>query len=168
MASPTQWTWLWTNSGSWWWTGKPGLMQSMGWQRVRHDLATEQEDIRTSSWRVNQIQEKMKPKLCCLDSKFPGRFAVPFVFGVEMLAALARSPPGRSRLKEKILCHSRWQLLYWRQLWAQGDRDDYRPWKREKQCNLKTAEWRSLLGLRVWTAYHSCNPWLVWQGVDAQ
>ena len=86
MSSPTQWTWVWANSGSWWWTGKPGLMQSMGLQRVRHDLATQQEDIRTSSWRVNQIQEKMKPKLCWLDSKFPGRSAVSFVFGVEMLA----------------------------------------------------------------------------------
>ena len=41
MASPTQWTWVWVNSGSWWWTGKPGVLQSMGSQRVRHDWATE-------------------------------------------------------------------------------------------------------------------------------
>ena len=34
MASPTQWTWLWVNSGSWWWTGRPGVLQSMGLQRV--------------------------------------------------------------------------------------------------------------------------------------
>ena len=34
MASPTQWTWIWVNSGSWWWTGKPGMLQSMGLQRV--------------------------------------------------------------------------------------------------------------------------------------
>ena len=40
-ASPTQWTWVWVNSGSWWWTGRPGLLQSMGSQRVRHDWATE-------------------------------------------------------------------------------------------------------------------------------
>ena len=32
MASPTQWTWVWVNSGSWWWTGKPGVLQSMGLQ----------------------------------------------------------------------------------------------------------------------------------------
>ena len=37
MASPTQWTWVWVNSGSWWWTGRPGMLQSMGLQRVRHD-----------------------------------------------------------------------------------------------------------------------------------
>ena len=42
MASPTQWTWGWTNSGRWR-TGKPGMLQSMGSQRVRHDLATEQQ-----------------------------------------------------------------------------------------------------------------------------
>ena len=39
MASPTQWTWVWASAGSWWWTGKPGLLQSMGSQRVRHDWA---------------------------------------------------------------------------------------------------------------------------------
>ena len=37
MASPTQWTWVWASSGSWWWTGKPGVLQSMGLQTVRHD-----------------------------------------------------------------------------------------------------------------------------------
>ena len=41
MASLTQWTWVWVNSGSWWWTGKPDMLQSMGLQRVRHDWATE-------------------------------------------------------------------------------------------------------------------------------
>ena len=35
MASPSRWTWVWTSSGSWWWTGKPGVLQSMGSQRVR-------------------------------------------------------------------------------------------------------------------------------------
>ena len=37
MASPTQWTWVCINSRSWWWTGRPGVLQSMGSQRVRHD-----------------------------------------------------------------------------------------------------------------------------------
>ena len=41
MASPTQWTWVWVSSGSWWWTGKPGVLRFMGSQRVRHDWATE-------------------------------------------------------------------------------------------------------------------------------
>ena len=41
MASPTWWTWIWVSSGSWWWTEKPGMLQSMGSQRVGHDWATE-------------------------------------------------------------------------------------------------------------------------------
>ena len=41
MASPTQWTWIWVNSRSWWWTGRPGVLQFMGSQRVRHDWVTE-------------------------------------------------------------------------------------------------------------------------------
>ena len=41
MASPTQWSWVWVNSGSWWWTGRPGVLQSMGSQGVGHDWATE-------------------------------------------------------------------------------------------------------------------------------
>ena len=44
-ASPTQWTWVWVNSGSWWWTGRPGMLQSMGSQRVGHDWATELNSI---------------------------------------------------------------------------------------------------------------------------
>ena len=41
MAPPTQWTQVWVNSGSWWWTGRPGVLQSVVSQRVRHDWATE-------------------------------------------------------------------------------------------------------------------------------
>ena len=41
MASPTQWTWVWINSRSRWWTGWPGVLQSMGSQRIGHDWVTE-------------------------------------------------------------------------------------------------------------------------------
>ena len=41
MASPTQWTWVWVNSGSWWWTGRPGVLRFMDLQRVGHDWMTE-------------------------------------------------------------------------------------------------------------------------------
>ena len=40
MASPTRWTWIWVNSRSWWWTGRPDVLQFMGSQRVGHDWAT--------------------------------------------------------------------------------------------------------------------------------
>ena len=41
MSSPILWTGIWVSSGSWWWTGKPGLLQSMGSERVWHNWATE-------------------------------------------------------------------------------------------------------------------------------
>ena len=47
MASPTWWTWVCVGSRSWWWTGKPGMLQSMGSQRVGHDWATE---LNCSQW----------------------------------------------------------------------------------------------------------------------
>jgi len=51
IASLTQWTWVWVNSGSWWWTGRPGVLQSMELQRVGHDWATE------LNWRENFMQK---------------------------------------------------------------------------------------------------------------
>ena len=51
MASPTGWTLVWVSSGSWWWTGKPGMLQSMGSQRVGHDWATE------LNWKTNKARE---------------------------------------------------------------------------------------------------------------
>ena len=49
MASPIQWTWVWANSQSWWWTGKPGMLQSMGLQRVGHNWMTE------LNWEIGQV-----------------------------------------------------------------------------------------------------------------
>ena len=55
MASLTQWTWVWASSRSWWWTGKPGRLQSMGSQRVRHDWETE---LNWRSWRWSPHERK--------------------------------------------------------------------------------------------------------------
>ena len=41
MASPTRWTWVWASSRSWWWTGRPGMRQSVGSQRAGHNWAAE-------------------------------------------------------------------------------------------------------------------------------
>ena len=41
IAPPTQWTWVWVDSGSWCWTGMPGMLRFMGSQRVGHDWVTE-------------------------------------------------------------------------------------------------------------------------------
>ena len=43
MASPMQWTWTWANFRRWWGTGRPGILQSMGLQRVRHDWVSKQQ-----------------------------------------------------------------------------------------------------------------------------
>ena len=54
MASLTQWTWVWVNSRSWWWTGRPGLLQLMGSQNVRQDWVTELTDwTNWTNWLTN-------------------------------------------------------------------------------------------------------------------
>ena len=59
MASPTQWTWVWASSGSWCWTGKPGVLQSMGSQRGRHDWETELNwMIILEFWSISQVGSK--------------------------------------------------------------------------------------------------------------
>ena len=52
MASPTRWTWVWVNSGRWWWTGRPGVLWFMGSQRVGHDWVTE------LNWTILTYPEK--------------------------------------------------------------------------------------------------------------
>ena len=60
MASPTQWTWVWVNSGSWWWTGRPGMLRFMGSQRVRHDWVTELNWTERCLWSAREgFQEEM-------------------------------------------------------------------------------------------------------------
>ena len=46
--------WVWVNSGSWWWTGRPGVLQFMGLQRVRHDWATEL-NWTELNWKFSEI-----------------------------------------------------------------------------------------------------------------
>ena len=50
MASLTQWTWVWASSRSWWWTGKPGVLQSMESQRFRHNWVTELTELLSHVW----------------------------------------------------------------------------------------------------------------------
>ena len=58
MALPTQWTWIWANSRRQWRTGKPGMLQSMGSQRIRHDLVTEQQQNHFYMWNLNYGRNK--------------------------------------------------------------------------------------------------------------
>ena len=53
MASLTQWTWVWVSSRSWWWTGNPGMLQSMGPKRVGHNWATELNFVKMESYAMS-------------------------------------------------------------------------------------------------------------------
>ena len=66
IASPTQWTWVWASSGSWWCTGKPGVLQSMGSQTVRHDWVTELNQCRGHrfdpwSEKIPHVEKQLSP-----------------------------------------------------------------------------------------------------------
>ena len=63
MASPTQWTWVWSISRRWWKTGKPGLLQSMGLQRVGQNWATEQQQ---TQWVQDSDPWSYRLTSCCL------------------------------------------------------------------------------------------------------
>ena len=64
-------TWVWASSKSWWWTGKPGVLQSMGSQRVGHDWATELTDTIFIYWRVNTIKTSVLQKLSSRFNEIP-------------------------------------------------------------------------------------------------
>ena len=84
MASPTRWTWVWVNSGRWWWTGMPGVLQFMGsqrvgttewlnWTEVTGDVST-----RASFWtiyRQRRAKLKEKQKRCSKDSHLCSRWS---------------------------------------------------------------------------------------------
>ena len=61
MALLTQWTWVWINSRSWWWTGRPGVLRFMGSQRVGHNWATE------LNWGIEPFNWKLKEKQAVQD-----------------------------------------------------------------------------------------------------
>ena len=61
MASLTQWAWVWVNSGSLWWTGRPGVLRFMGSQRVGHDWVTE------LNWTDNLLISDVFYILCLLE-----------------------------------------------------------------------------------------------------
>ena len=65
MASLTWWTWVWVSSGSWWWTGKPGVLQCMESQRIWHEWVTElsltEQVVMREIWRpAKKKKEKEK------------------------------------------------------------------------------------------------------------
>ena len=63
MASPIWWTWVWANSRSWWWTRRPGVLQSMGSQRVGHNWATELNWVNEDP--TNPVQRETREPSSC-------------------------------------------------------------------------------------------------------
>ena len=61
MASPTQWRWVWVDSGSWWWTGRPGVLWSMGSRRVKTWLSDWTELHRTVQTKAITFHGKRLP-----------------------------------------------------------------------------------------------------------
>ena len=61
MASLTRWAWVWVNSGSWWWTGRPGVLRLTGSQRVGHDWATELNWTETRTKKMGKRQRNLWP-----------------------------------------------------------------------------------------------------------
>ena len=126
MTSPTLWTWVSLNSRSWWWTGRPGMLQYMGSQRVRHDWATE------LNWTdVDCIYQKLqygifdvvniyaaaaKSLQSCLtlcdpiDGSPPGS-AIPGIFQARTLEWVAISFSNAWKWKVKVKLLSRVRLL---------------------------------------------------------
>ena len=94
MASPTRWTWVWVNSGSWWWTGRPGVLRFMGSRRVGHDWAT------GLNWN---------PRLCSLGSRL--KFRVQYT-GCLLRSVLGISICGRKRKESGVGRGKSWLITY--------------------------------------------------------
>ena len=62
MTPPMQWTWTWANFGSWWGVERPGVLQSMGSQRVRHNRATEQQNRILYKFFKFLVEKKMEQR----------------------------------------------------------------------------------------------------------
>ena len=63
MASLTRWTWVWASSGSWWWTGKPGVLQSMGSQRAGRDWDWTELNLATTTTTTSTLANETKSQV---------------------------------------------------------------------------------------------------------
>ena len=72
-----RWMWVWVNCGSWWWTGRPGVLRFMGSQRVRHDWTTELTELSDTksklvlltAWQANKLKDKLRQGIMALFGK---------------------------------------------------------------------------------------------------
>ena len=102
MASSTQWTWVWVDPRSWWWTGRPGVVQFMGLQRVGHDWATE------LSWTDHPFPCNTHTLPTFLWGDFPTKSHLhsPWLFQVHRLLNMRPFLSGTPGTTEANLCSS--------------------------------------------------------------
>ena len=104
MASPSQWTWVWVNSGSWWWTGRPGMLWSMGSQKVGHDWVTE------LKWALSQLFLYAKLSFLNTHSTF-------FSFMYLLLHSSKCFLYGRYLIDIEIAKRMNWHVIYNEEVW---------------------------------------------------
>ena len=93
MASPTRWTWVWVNSGSWWWTGMPGVLQFIGSQRAGHDWDTE------LNW--TELRRTFVGKVMSLLLNMLSRLVITFLSrSKHLLISWLQSPSAAIKLKD--------------------------------------------------------------------
>ena len=126
MALLTRWTWVWVNSGSWWWTGRPGVLRFMGSQRVRHDWVTELKEesekpdlklniqktkimasIPTTSWQIDGEAMETVTGLIFLGSKITADGDCSHEIKRHLLLGRKAMTNLNSMLKIRLLCQQR-------------------------------------------------------------
>ena len=105
MASLTQWTWVWVNSGHWWWTGRPGVLRFMGSQRVRHDWATGLNWTELSAKCIHLGEKKVLDSDAC---KW------------HMLTVAAAGASGGGTQARVRDCPLLSKLMWWAHCWSRG------------------------------------------------
>ena len=106
MASLTLWTWVWQSSRSWWWTGKPCMLQSVGSQRVGHDWVTEPNWIELTAAAAAKLLHSC-PTLCDPIDGSPPSPAVPGILQARTLEWVAISSSNAWKWKVKVKSLSR-------------------------------------------------------------
>ena len=116
MESPTQCIWVWVNSGSWWWTGRPGVLQSMGLQRVGHDWMTELNWSQISRFSPASQCQVLVPGPDYVRLRTWREFRIDMRRWDTPLCSLPDSwlQTGLEKKKKKHLCKLDWWWWWWR------------------------------------------------------
>ena len=123
MASLTQWTWVWVNSGSWWWTGRPGVLQSMLWQIVGHKWATKLYWIEQNEPNYyDGVVSHWEPDILECDVKWALRSAAVNKASDcdEIVAELFKSLKDNAIKIWHSLCRQIWKTQQWPQDWKRS------------------------------------------------